>query len=115
MLNLPRGIRVCMATRPSDFRRSYDGLCALVEGEMSQEARSGDLYVFLNLRATQIKILFWDLDGYCIFARRLEVGTFWRLSSAQESTSFEIEPAQLMLLLDGIDTASMIKRKHIPE
>lgn len=112
MLNLPRGIRVFMATRPTDFRRSYDGLCALVEGEMSRDARSGDLYVFLNLRATQMKILFWDRDGYCIFAKRLEAGTFRRLSSAQESASFEIEPAQLILLLDGIDTVALVKRKR---
>jgi transposase len=112
MLNLPRGVRVFMATRPRDFRRSYDGLCALVEGEMSHDARSGDLYVFLNLRATQVKILFWDRDGYCILAKRLEVGTFRRLSSTQESPSFEIEPAQLVLLLDGIDTGSLVKRKR---
>ncbi len=112
MLNLPRGIRVFMAANPADFRRSYDGLCALVEGEMGHHARSGDLYVFLNLRSTQIKILFWDRDGYCIFAKRLEAGTFRRLTGGQASPSFEIEPAQLVLLLEGIDTATLVKRNR---
>ena len=63
-----------MATRPVDLRRSYDGLCAIVEGTFGRSARSGDLFVFINRRANQVRILFWDHDGYCIVMKRLEAG-----------------------------------------
>ncbi len=63
MLTFPSGARIFIATQPTDLRKSYDGLGTLVEGAFGRSARSGDLYVFINRRGTQVRILFWDRDG----------------------------------------------------
>lgn len=99
-----------MATQPVDLRRSYDGLCAIVEGTFGRSARSGDLFVFINRRANQVRILFWDRDGYCIVMKRLEAGTFRRIEGRDGEDHIEIDAGELAMLLEGID-ASVIKRR----
>ncbi|MCX4239043.1 IS66 family insertion sequence element accessory protein TnpB [Paraliomyxa miuraensis] len=110
MLTLPSGARMFMATQPVDLRRSYDGLCAIVEGTFGRSARSGDLFVFINRRANQVRILFWDRDGYCIVMKRLEAGTFRRLEGRDGEDHIEIDAGELAMLLEGID-APVIKRR----
>jgi transposase len=101
-----------MATRPVDLRRSYDGLCAIVEGTFGRSARSGDLFVFINRRANQIRILFWDRDGYCIVMKRLEAGTFRRIVGHDGEDHVEIDAGELAMLLAGIDAAVIKRRKR---
>lgn len=110
MLTLPSGARMFMATQPVDLRRSYDGLCAIVEGTFGRSARSGDLFVFINRRANQVRILFWDRDGYCIVMKRLEAGTFRRIEGRDGEDHIEIDAGELAMLLEGID-APVIKRR----
>lgn len=110
MLTLPSGARMFMATQPVDLRRSYDGLCAIVEGTFGRSARSGDLFVFINRRANQVRILFWDRDGYCIVMKRLEAGTFRRIERRDGEDHIEIDAGELAMLLEGID-APVIKRR----
>jgi transposase len=112
MMNLPRGVRIFVASHAADFRKSYDGLCALVGGELGQEPRSGDLFVFLNRRADQIKFLFWDRDGYCLFAKRLEAGTFRRVEMDDGVAKVEIDSTRLMLILEGMDATNLTKRSR---
>ncbi len=110
MLTFPSGARIFIATQPTDLRRSYTGLSALVEGAFGRSARSGDLYVFINRRATQIRILFWDRDGYCIVMKRLEAVTFRRVEDEGGRDHIEIDAGRLAMLLEGID-APVIKRR----
>lgn len=110
MLTLASGARIFMATRPVDLRRSYDGLGAIVEGTFGRSVRSGDLFVFTNRRANQVRILFWDRDGYCIVMKRLEAGTFRRVVGRDGEAHVEIDAGELAMLLAGID-APVIKRR----
>lgn len=110
MLTLPAGVRMFVATQPVDLRKSYDGLSAMVEGTFGRSARSGDLYVFINRRANQVRILFWDRDGYCIVMKRLEAGTFRRVVGPEGQLLVEIDAGELAMLLEGID-APVIKRR----
>ncbi len=110
MLTFPSGARIFIATQPTDLRRSYDGLSAMVEGMFGGNARSGDLYVFINRRGTQVRILFWDRDGYCIVMKRLEVGTFRRVKDDDGRDHVEIDAGRLAMVLEGID-APVIKRR----
>jgi transposase len=110
MLTLPSGARMFMATQPVDLRRSYDGLCAIVEGTFGRSARSGDLFVFINRRANQVRILFWDRDGYVVVMKRLEAGTFRRIEGRNGEDHLEIDAGELAMLLEGID-APVIKRR----
>jgi len=71
VLSLARTSRMFVATSPTDLRKSYDGLAAIVEGQFARQVRAGDVFVFVNRRATQMRMLFWDRDGYCILMKRL--------------------------------------------
>jgi transposase len=112
MLTLARGSRLFIATAPTDLRKSYDGLAALVEGQYGREVRSGDIFVFLNRRATQVRMLFWDRDGYCILMKRLEAGTFRRISDDDGRDHVEIDAGEFAMLLEGIDAPVIRRRKR---
>ena len=73
----PEGqIRVHLYGQPVDMRKSYDGLYALTQHELRQNPMTGQLFVFINRRATQMKVLYWDRTGFCLWAKRLEQGRF---------------------------------------
>jgi transposase len=113
VLTLPSNIRLFLANSPADFRKSFNGLSAIVESEFSMTVRSGHVFVFLNRRATQVKLLFWERDGLCLVIKRLEAGTFRRIRHEGSTTpQIEIDAAELMLLLEGIDVQSMRRRKR---
>ncbi len=112
MLNFPTNVRLFFATEPTDRRRCYNGLSALVEGTFGKQAMSGDLFIFMNRRANQIRILFWDKDGYVIMMKRLEEGTFRRVETAEGKDLVEIDAGDLAMLLEGIDAPSIKRRKR---
>lgn len=112
MVAFPLGVRLLLASAPVDLRKSYDGLSALVQSELSMDVTSGDLFVFLNRRGTQVRILFWDRDGYCIVMKRLERGTFRRVKSAEGQTHVEIDGAELAMLMEGIEAKAIVRRKR---
>jgi hypothetical protein len=91
MLSFPTNVLLYLATKPVDLRRSYDGLSALVDGTFGKRAMSGDLFIFTNRRANQVRILFWDRDGYVIMMKRLEAGTFRRVKTPDGQDLVEIE------------------------
>jgi hypothetical protein len=71
-----------------------------------------NLFIFLNRRATQVRILFWDRDGYCVLAKRLEQGTFRRVKAADGGAGMEIDAGELAMLLEGIDAKHVRRRKR---
>lgn len=113
MLMLPANIRLFLADNPVDFRKSFDGLSAIVESEFGMTITSGHVFVFLNKRANQVKLLFWERDGLCLVIKRLEAGTFRRIRREESATpQIEIDAAELMLLLEGIEVGAMRRRKR---
>ncbi len=119
MLNLSRTTRVFLATEPTDLRKGFDGLFALVENVIQEDPFSGHLFVFRNQRRDRLKVLWWDRDGLAIFYKRLEVGGYEfptdRVSktskgSRGESRRCEIRADELALLLEGIDLGSVKRR-----
>jgi transposase len=112
MLTFPAGVRLFLATEPTDLRKSYDGLSTLVASEFGMEATSGDLFIFLNRRGTQVRILFWDRDGFCVLMKRLERGTFRRVKTAEGVPQVEIDAGELAMLLEGIDAKQIRRRKR---
>ena len=112
MLTRPSGSRIFVAREAVDLRKSYDGLAALVEGTFEMSLLTGDLFVFINRRATQIRVLYWDRDGYCIWMKRLECGTFCRASAADGRALVEVDIGELMMLLEGIDAPVVKRRKR---
>lgn len=101
MIGLPSGTRVWLAAGATDLRRGFDGLAALVQTQLAADPFSGHLFVFRGRRGDLIKVLWWDGQGMCLFSKRLERGRFvW---PAAPSGSIALTPAQLSMLLEGID------------
>jgi len=110
MLSLPSSVRVFAARERVDFRKGFDGLCAIVRGEFGDDPLSGHLYLFFNRRGNRIKILVWDKNGFWLFYKRLERGVFERIEG--RGAKIEIDRARLAMLLDGVDTRSSRFRRH---
>ena len=110
MLSLPPQVRVFLCTRPTDMRKSFDGLSGLVQEVLRQDPLSGDLFVFLNRRRDRVKVLLWEGDGLALFYKRLESGTF-ALPEA-EGDAVTLSSAQLAMLLGGLDWAKTRPRKR---
>jgi transposase len=100
MLTLMPNVRVFVCTQATDMRKSFDGLSGMVEEVVQQSPLSGHLFVFRNRRGDKLKVLYWAGDGLCIWAKRLEAGTF-ELPVGQEG-GLEISRAELNMLLDGV-------------
>ena len=104
MIFLPSAVRVYFATQPVNLRKSYDGLSNEVRGALAQDPLSGHVFVFLNRRKNQVKLLVWTRGGFTIVQKRLERGTFTfpaRVKSG--ATKVELEAHELSMLLEGIE------------
>jgi transposase len=95
------------------MRRSFDGLYALVSGTMQLNAFEGHLFVFSNRRRDRVKILYWDRDGFAIWAKRLEEGTYaMPFSDKEGDRRREITAQELGAILSGIDLSQATRRKR---
>ena len=112
MLSLPPSVRVFVCLRPTDMRRSFDGLAALVEQFVGQSPLSGHLFLFRNRSGDRVKILYWDRDGYALWYKRLEQGTFRLPESEAEASSLEIDATQLVLILGGLELAGAKRQRR---
>jgi transposase len=110
MLSLPASLRIWLATRPTDLRKSFDTLAELVRQQLQCDPLSGQLFVFRNKRADRIKLLYWDEDGFVIFYKRLEIGTF-RFPQG-DSAGLQIRASDLHMILDGVDLDSVKRRRR---
>jgi transposase len=115
MFNLSLNTRIFVCTKPADMRRSFTGLFALVQNVIHQDPFAGHLFLFRSNQGNFIKIFWFDKDGFAIFAKKLEVGKF-RFPDVRfvngEYQPIEIERADLMMLLEGIDTQSVKRLKR---
>jgi transposase len=123
VLSISRTTRVFLATEPTDMRKGFDGLFALVENVIREDPFSGHLFVFRNRKRDRLKVLWWDSDGLAIFYKRLERGNYQfptdamvqRHDSNDDDTAAprcEIRSNELSLLLDGIDLGSVKRRQR---
>ena len=112
-----------LATDPTDMRKGFDGLFALVENVISEDPFSGHLFVFRNRKRDRLKVLWWDRDGLAIFYKRLERGNYQFPTDATVKSSHsngdnsasprcEIRSDELSLLLEGIDLGSVKRRRR---
>lgn len=92
------------------MRKSFDGLSGLVRDKLMREPLSGEVFVFLSRRKNQIRLLLWEGDGFSLYSKRLEKGTF-ELPAASED-SIELNCDQLLFILKGIKLSSVEKRKR---
>ena len=111
MLSLPSAAAIWLATAPTDMRLGFDGLAARVRQGLGADPLSGQYFVFLGRRADRVKILYWDAGGYALWAKRLERGAF-RPPAAAAGAAVHLTPAELAMLLEGIELAGTRRRKR---
>lgn len=112
MLSLPPALKIFLAAAPTDMRKSHDGLAALVEHVLRENPLSGHLFVFRNKPGDRLKLLYWDTDGYALWYKRLEAGRFRFPVVSEGQTQVTITAAELAMLLDGVDLASVRRTKR---
>jgi len=103
-------VRVYLATGPTDMRKGFDTLAALVRDHLAHDPLSGSLFLFVGRARDRIKILYWDSDGFVLWYKRLEEGTFRLPPPKDGGASLELKASELAMLLEGIDLASVKRR-----
>lgn len=112
MIELRAGTRVWIAAGVTDLRRGFVGLSALVQTALEQDPFSGQVFVFRGRRGDLIKLLWFDGDGLCLFAKRLERGRF--IWPKAETGTVALTRAQLSMLLEGIDWRRPVRTAESP-
>ncbi|MHC4179425.1 MAG: IS66 family insertion sequence element accessory protein TnpB [Planctomycetota bacterium] len=105
-------VRIFLCTTPTSMHYSFDGLMGRAREIFEQDPLSGHLFLFVNRNRDRLKILFWDHDGFCIFYKRLERGTFQRLTPPNDDEGIELDYGQLVRLLGGLDLRTGRRRKR---
>jgi transposase len=110
-------VRIYLATGATDMRKGFDSLAALIRDALGHDPLSGSLFLFVGRSRDRLKILYWDSDGYAVWYKRLEEGTF-RLPStraagaASVGASVELKASELAMLLEGIDLGSIQRSRR---
>ena len=113
MLSFGAKVRIFVCTQPTDMRKSFNGLSAMVTQTLGGDPLSGHLFLFTNKRRNLLKLFFWDTDGFAIWYKRLEQGTFSSaIFDANSAGQVELTQTQLAMLLGGIDFTQTKKRKR---
>jgi transposase len=115
MLMLPRlsaldeslSVGVYLCTAPTDMRKGFDSLAALVSQYLGRDPLSGDLFLFVSRSKDRIKALLWQPDGFALWYKRLEEGTYRLPAYPSGQTSVTLKASELAMLLDGIDLRSV--------
>jgi transposase len=111
-LDRATGMRIWLCTGPSDMRRGFDRLAEQAQQMTRQDPRAGHLFLFRSRGGDRLKALYFDRDGYALWYKRLEEGTFKLPKLAADQASVELKASELAMLLDGIDLASVRRVKR---
>jgi len=112
LISLQNSTKIFLYRFPADMRKSFHGLEILVREVLKQDPLSGHLFVFLNKKRTHLKTLYWDRDGFCLFYKKLEQGTF--ISSFDNIQNMKcIEPTLFSMLVSGIELNGIKRRKRM--
>lgn len=104
MILVPRAVRVYFATQPVNLRKSFDGLSNEIRHALGYDPLTGHVFVFLNRRKNQVKLIVWTRGGFTIVHKRLERGTFtFPARVTANATSVAIDVHELAMLLEGIE------------
>jgi transposase len=113
MLSLSPAIRIFVHALPTDMRKHFDGLSAIVTHSFGMDVLRGDYFVFINRSRNRCKILLWDKDGLVVWAKRLERGCF-QLPDGRDATSLaiEVDAVTLAMIIGGVDLDTARRRKR---
>ena len=115
MLTFTNGRRIFLARQPTDMRKSFDTLAALVRDTLGSDPLTGDIFVFVSKNRQRMKVLTWDVSGFWLCAKRLEAGRFalpQSLLGAEEVDRVELSAAEMQAILEGIHVHHATYHQH---
>jgi transposase len=110
MLSLPAGCRYFFYRPETDMRKGFDGLSGIVRNALSKDPLAGDIFIFINRRRNQVKLLLFEGDGFAIYHKRLERGTYEIPDTAEDHVVLRHD--QLQFILQGVLLSSVRHRKR---
>lgn len=102
MLHLSPAVQYYLYTGNTDMRKGFDSLCGIVSSQMKLDALSGSIFIFINKRRNQVKLLLWEGDGLSLYYKRLEKGTYELPATVNENSNLNISNQQLHFILQGV-------------
>jgi len=112
VLHLSSSCQYFLYRQPVNLRKSFDGLAGIVQNELKADPLGGSIFIFLNRRRNQVKLLLWEGDGFSLYHKRLEKGSYELPAGSTEQPAVTIEADQLLLLLKGISLRHIRRRKR---
>jgi transposase len=110
MFGLESSDRFVLYNQPCDMRKSFDGLCGLVQNSLYQDPADGKVFIFVNRRRDRVKLLNWQGGGFVLYYKRLEEGVFQ--IPRYDAEVIRISYAQLVLLIDGISIKNLVQGRR---
>lgn len=115
MFALGNNLQFQLYSQATDMRKSFDGLCGIVQNVLSESPTNGTVYMFINKPRTKIKLLHWSGNSFTLYYKRLESGTFEQLHNDISQKSYHLSYSQMVMLIDGISIKNIEQRKrYIP-
>jgi transposase len=118
MLHLSPACSYYLYRGDTDMRKGFDSLCGIIATQLQMNVLNGAIFIFINKKHNQVKLLLWEGDGFAVYYKRLEKGTYELPAYDDKTISMNISNQQLQLILQGISLKSVRKRKryqHLPE
>ncbi len=112
MLHLSSACNYYLYNSDTDMRKGFDSLSGIVTSKMLLNALSGSVFIFLNEKHNEVKLLLWEGDGFALYHKRLEQGTYELVYDDDKKESLSISSQQLQLILQGISLKSIRRRKR---
>ncbi len=106
------GVRIYLCAAPTDMRKGFDSLAALVRESLGYDPLSGHLFLFVGRARDRLKLLYWDSDGFAVWYKRIEEGKFRLPVTKATEASVELKASELAMLLAGIDLTSIKRRRR---
>lgn len=112
MLHLSSACNYYLYRGSTDMRKGFDSLSGIVSSHMQLNVLSGSVFIFLNKKHNQVKLLLWEGDGFALYHKRLEEGTYELPAQDDKNESLSVSNQQLQLILQGISLKSVRRRKR---
>ncbi len=113
MLHLSTSCNYFLYNGHADMRKGFDSLSGIVKSQMALDALSGPVFIFMNRRRTHVKLLLWEGDGFSIYYKRLEKGTYEFPSDMGQSSAIAIDARQLQFILQGVSLKKISFRPRL--
>jgi transposase len=112
MFSLSSALSYFLYRNPVDIRNSFDGLSGLIQNELGRDPLSGEVFIFMNKRRNQVKLLRWEQGGFILYYKRLETGTFELPQQDNDSSDCPLQWSTLVMMIEGISLKNIQKRER---